>query len=52
MEAHHAYTHPGDYIVNVTATGLEAITNSKTLTVSIAGKVSTRFVPADKQLPK
>jgi hypothetical protein len=52
MEVHHAYTHPGDYIVNVTATGLEAITNSKTLTVSIAGKVSTRFVPADKQLPK
>jgi hypothetical protein len=38
--------------VHVTATGLDAITNSKTLTVSISGNVSTRFVPADKRRPE
>jgi hypothetical protein len=52
MKVQHAYTHPGEYDVHVTATGLDAITNSKTLTVSISGNVSTRFVPADKRRPK
>jgi hypothetical protein len=49
MKVQHAYTHPGEYEVHVTATGLDAITNSKTLTVSISGNISTRFVPADKR---
>jgi hypothetical protein len=52
MKVQHAYTHPGEYEVHVTATGLDAITNSKTLTVSISGNLSTRFVPADKRRPE
>jgi alpha-galactosidase len=48
MEVQHAFTHPGEYDVRVSVTGLGAITNSKVLTVSVAGDVSTRFEPADK----
>jgi alpha-galactosidase len=49
MEAQHAFTHSGDYEVKATVTGLDATTNRKTLAVSIAGDVSTRFEPAAKQ---
>ncbi|MGA2834364.1 MAG: PKD domain-containing protein [Terracidiphilus sp.] len=52
MKVQHAYTHPGEYEVHVTATGLDAITNSKTIEVSITGNISTRFVPADKRRPE
>jgi alpha-galactosidase len=52
MEVHHAYTHSGDYDVHVTVTGLDAITNSKNLRISISGDISTRFVPAEKQRPE
>ncbi len=52
MKVQHAYTHPGEYEVHVTATGLDAVTNSKTLTVSVSGNISTRFVPADKRRPE
>lgn len=52
MKVQHAYTHPGEYEVHVTATGLDAVTNSKILTVSISGNISTRFVPADKRRPE
>jgi hypothetical protein len=48
MTVQHAFTHAGEYGVEVTATGLDAITNLKTFTVSISGDVSTRFAPAEK----
>jgi len=49
IEVHHAYTHSGEYPVIVTATGLDEVTNRKTLTVTITGNVSTRFEPSQKQ---
>ncbi len=52
MEVQHAFTHSGEYVVQATVTGLDATTNSKTLTVSISGDVSTRFEPAEKQRPE
>jgi alpha-galactosidase len=52
MKVQHAYTHSGKYDVQVTATGLDGITNSKTTKVSISGNLSTRFVPANKRRPE
>jgi hypothetical protein len=49
VQVEHAYTHPGQYEVNVTVTGLAATTNRKTVPVSVSGDVSTRFDPAAKQ---
>jgi alpha-galactosidase len=46
---HHAYTHAGEYSVTVTVTGLDAVSNQKTLAVSVAGAISTRFEPAQKR---
>lgn len=48
----HAYTRSGEYHVQVTATGLDAATSSKTLTVSVTGYIATRFVPAEKKRPE
>jgi alpha-galactosidase len=48
-EVHHAYTHSGEYPVTVTATGLDSVTNRKTLAVTITGNVSTRFEPSQKR---
>jgi hypothetical protein len=45
IRVHHAYTGSGDYTVAVTVTGLDSVTNQKTLPVSIAGTISTRFEP-------
>jgi alpha-galactosidase len=51
-QVQHAFTHPGDYEVTVTATGLAASTSRKTVKVSISGDVSTRFDQASKQRPE
>jgi PKD repeat protein len=48
-EVRHAYTHSGDYQVTVTVTGLDSVTNRKTLAVSISGAISTRFEPSQKR---
>jgi hypothetical protein len=48
-EARHAYTHPGEYPVTVTVTGLDSATNRKTRTVTITGNISTRFEPSAKR---
>jgi alpha-galactosidase len=48
-QVQHAFTHPGDYEVSVTVTGLGASTSRKTVNISISGDVSTRFDPASKQ---
>ena len=52
MKAQHTYTQSGEYTVRVTATGLEAITTSRTFTVKISGNIATRFVPANKKRPE
>ena len=49
MHAQHAYSHPGKYEVTVTVMGLAGTSSRKTVPVSIAGDVSTRFDPASKQ---
>lgn len=52
MRVQHAYTQPGEYHVQVTAMGLGATTSSKTLAVTVAGTIATRFVPAEKKRPE
>jgi PKD repeat protein len=52
MKVHHTFTHSGEYTVTATAIGLDAITNSKTVAVSISGKIPTGFVPAEKNRPE
>jgi alpha-galactosidase len=49
LRVQHAFTHAGDYDVQVTVEGLGAVTNRKTARVSIAGDVSTRFDQEAKQ---
>ena len=49
IEARHAYTHSGEYPVAVTVTGLDSVTNRKTLTVTVTGTISTGFDPSQKQ---
>jgi hypothetical protein len=48
-EVRHAYTHSGEYPVTVTVTGLDSVTNLRTLAVTISGSISTRFEPSQKQ---
>ena len=48
-EVLHAYTHSGEYPVTVTVTGLDSITNRKTLTVTLSGNISTRFDPSQNR---
>jgi alpha-galactosidase len=51
LEVQHAFTHSGEYDVQVTVTGLSGITNRKTSRISIGGDVSTRFDQEAKQRP-
>jgi len=48
-EATHAYTQPGTYTLQIVATGLNAVTSSKSLKTVISGDVSTTFVPKEKE---
>ena len=48
-EVSHAYTQPGQYIVTVTATGLNGRTAGNTLAISITGMVPTVYDPAGKE---
>jgi hypothetical protein len=48
-EVSHAYTQPGQYIVTVTATGLNGRTAGNTLAISITGTVPTVYDPAGKE---
>jgi hypothetical protein len=52
MKVHYAYTQSGKYTVRVTATGLDASTNAKTLAVKVSGNIATRFAPAEKKRPE
>jgi hypothetical protein len=49
LEAQHAFTHAGEYDVQVTVAGLGGIANRKTSRVAITGDVSTRFDQQAKQ---
>jgi alpha-galactosidase len=49
LKVQHAFTHAGEYDIQVTVTGLGGIANRKTSRVSISGDVSTRFEQAAKQ---
>jgi len=51
MNVTHAFTHAGNYTVQVTATGLGATTTRKAVTVSVSGEVSTLFDQGRKQRP-
>jgi hypothetical protein len=51
MEVTHAFTHAGDYAVQVTATGLGATTSHKAFTVSVSGEVATQFEQGRKLRP-
>jgi hypothetical protein len=51
MKVQHTYSKPGKYNVQVTATGIDTVTNSKTVSVSVSGNIATRFVPAEKKRP-
>jgi hypothetical protein len=46
LKVQHTFTHPGEYQVQATVTGLGGIANRKASKVSITGDVSTRFEPA------
>lgn len=45
----HAYTHPGSFTVKLHVAGLDGIAYDKTLPVNVAGRVDTRFHPAEKK---
>ena len=45
----HAYTHAGDFTVRLVAKGLDGVPSEKSMSVSIAGRIDTRFYPAKKK---
>jgi len=45
----HTYTHPGKFGVRLIATGLDELPFEKTITLTIDGKIDTRFAPLKKQ---
>ena len=51
LEVQHAFTHAGEYDVQVTVTGLGAVAGRNTSRVSITGDVPTRFEHEAKQRP-
>jgi hypothetical protein len=52
MTVTHSFTHAGEYLVRVTATGLSGTTSQQALTVPVSGEVSTQFDPARKIRPE
>jgi hypothetical protein len=51
MKVVHAFTHAGNYEVQVTATGLSAATACKAFSILATGEVSTLFDQGRKQRP-
>jgi alpha-galactosidase len=45
----HAYTHPGDFRLRVTATGVDGLKGERTMPIQVNGAVSTRFLPGEKR---
>ena len=44
----HAYTYAGDFTVRLAARGLDGIPFEKSMSITVEGKIGTRFVPAKK----
>jgi alpha-galactosidase len=51
LQVQHAFTHAGEYDMQVTVAGLSGTANRKTSRISISGDVSTRFEQEAKQRP-
>jgi alpha-galactosidase len=52
LQVQHAFTHAGEYDVQVTVTGLGAVTDRKATRIAISGDVSTSFDQQAKQRPE
>ena len=50
-QAHHAYTHAGQYTVKVTATDIDGLDDSRTLGIHVSGAIDTHFAPEQKRRP-
>ena len=46
--ATHSYTYAGDFTVRLAAKGLDGIPFEKSMSITVEGKIGTRFVPAKK----
>jgi hypothetical protein len=44
----HAYTHPGDFAVRLVAKGLDGMPFEKKMSITVEGKIDTRFAPQKK----
>jgi PKD repeat protein len=44
----HAYTHAGDFAVRLVAVGLDGIPYEKSASITVSGKINTRFDPKKK----
>ncbi len=49
LQVSHAYTHSGNYQVKLTARGLDGLTGEGSFRFSVAGSLSTKFRPTEKQ---
>jgi alpha-galactosidase len=45
----HAYTHAGDFTVQLHVDGLDGIPLDKSFKIKVSGNINTRFVPGDKR---
>ena len=45
----HTYTHPGNFTVRLSVSGLDHIPFETTFSVNVTGKIYTRFVPSSKK---
>src|SRR5579859_602948 len=44
----HTYTHAGDFLIRVVASGLDGIPSEKSASITVSGKINTRFAPSKK----
>jgi len=51
-EAHHTYTHAGQYSGKLSVTGVDGLGEVKTFQIQISGAVDTRFQPEQKRRPE
>jgi PKD repeat protein len=47
--ATHAYTHDGNFVVRLTATGVDGATGESSATIAVTGAVSTKYHPETKR---
>lgn len=44
----HTYTHAGDFVIRVVASGLDGIPSEKSASITVSGKINTRFARSKK----